>query len=152
MEPQAAAQRRFVMKQAADLYLRMTVALSDMFEGNLVNGVVFLAIARANVQHLRRGPDAEEFDEDGVYPDELRRPVSVLSVANFLGLSYETTRRHVALLVEEGLCVKVGRRGVVAPAAVMRRSQVGRLSEVSDKGVKALLRGLKEIPELLDEG
>ena len=41
---------------------------------------------------------------------------------------------------------------MVAPAEVMRRAHVGRLSEVSDKGVKALLRGLKEIPELLDEG
>lgn len=152
MEPQAAAQRRFVMKQAADLFLRMTVALSDMFDGNLVTGVVFLAIARANVQHLRRGPDADEFDDDGIYPDELRRPVSVLSVANFLGLSYETTRRHVAQLVEMELCVKVGRKGVVAPAAVIRRPQVSRLSEVSDKGVRTLLRGLKEIPELMDEG
>lgn len=128
---------------ASDFFLRTAVALSQAFHGNLLTGVVFLAISRANVSHLPRSHYDGDHDEAGVFPDRMRRATSVLSVANSLGLSYETTRRHVAQLVEAGYCVRAGGKGVVAPAAAIRRPEVDELVAQTYIGARALVRTLR---------
>lgn len=84
-----------------------------------MKGIVFVAIASANIEIVRRmDMSAETFTtSSGIPPDTMRQPVSVYALSKSLGLPYETTRRYVASLIEEGLCVRVGQRGgVIVPA------------------------------------
>jgi DeoR/GlpR family transcriptional regulator of sugar metabolism len=55
---------------------------------------------------------------EGTPPDEMRQPVSVYALAKSLSMPYETTRRYVARLVEEGLCIKVV-GGILVPGSVL---------------------------------
>lgn len=125
---------------AADLFLRMTSGLLEVFDGDVLNGVVFLAIARANVHHLSAWSSADCRSEDGVFPDTERRPISVLRIADSLGLSYETVRRRVNQLVADGFCRRVGRNGVVISADIVRRIEFMPLAAESRTAVRALVR------------
>ena len=127
------------MQMAADLFLRMTSGLLDVF-GDVLNGVVFLAIARANVHHLPAWAKMDGTSEDGVFQDSERRPISVLRIADSLGLSYETVRRRVNQLVADGYCHRVGRNGVVVSADIVRRSEFKPLAAESRTAVRALVR------------
>lgn len=151
-EPEEIAGRRYVAKASLDQFLRLAAVLSEVFDGNVLAGVVFLTVARAGVQHLPLTPGPNGPGPDGVYPDEMRRPVSVMSVANFLGLSYETTRRHVSLLIERGYCVRVGARGVMAPSSVIRGPMMERLEVTSYTATHQLLRALRRGPDDLFPG
>jgi hypothetical protein len=135
--------QRYVMRLGMDMFLRTAAAYSDLFDGNLMTGLVFMAISQASVQHLNKptqiNPDAVE----GIFPDELRRPVSVLGVSQFLGLPYETTRRYVNLLVDSGYVIKVGAKGVMTPAEVMRRPEIDRLVSANYLNTRLFLRGLQ---------
>ncbi len=147
MESGAIARSRYVTKASLDHFLRSGAAVSEVFEGNMLAGVVFLTIMRAGVQHLNLNPGPGGPGEDGVYDDAMRRPVSVMSVANFLGLSYETTRRHVSVLIERGYCVRVGARGVMVPASVVRGPLLERLEEASYSATTQFLRTLRRGPD-----
>lgn len=137
------ALQRYVMRLGVDQFLRMALSFSDLFDGNLLTGLVFLAITQASVQHLNNPPQLNPDAQDGVFPDHLRRPVSVLGIAQFLGLPYETTRRHVMQLVERGYVTKMGSRGVVVPDEVMRRPDIDRLVAANFASVRTLVKGLQ---------
>ena len=149
MESGEIARRRYVTKASLDHFLRTGAAVSEVFDGNMLAGVVFLTIMRAGVQHLNLNPGPGGPGPDGIYDDKLRRPVSVMSVANFLGLSYETTRRHVSVLIDRGYCVRVGARGVMVPASVVRGPLLERLEEASYSASIQFLRTLRRGPEEL---
>jgi DNA-binding Lrp family transcriptional regulator len=82
------------------------------------------SIMAGNIGHFDQDPrNAGQFTAlEDVPPDNVRRPISVLAVANGLGIPYETVRRHVSRLVKAGRCVRV-KGGVLAPAAGMRRPE-----------------------------
>jgi len=128
------------LQMAADLFLRMTSSLLDVFDGDVLNGVVFLAIARANVHHLPAWVSADGAGADGIAPDSVRRPISVLRIADSMGLSYETVRRRVNQLVADGYCCRIGRNGVVVSADVVRRVEFIPLATESGTAVRALVR------------
>jgi len=128
------------MQLAADLFLRMMSGLLDVFGGDVLNGVVFLAILRANVHHLPAWALSEYTAADGVFLDSERRPISVLRIADSLGLSYETVRRQVNQLVADGYCVRVGRNGVVVSAEILRRADFLALGAECRTAVRALVR------------
>lgn len=94
--------------------------LSQSAGGNLLGGLLFAAIVQANVSQISANPALSRryggFDLPP--PDELRRPVSVYSLAQSLRLPYETARRNILLLMEAGL-VRRERKGVMAPSAVL---------------------------------
>lgn len=100
-------------------FLELVALISEMMPGDLMKGIVFTAIASANMEIVRRmDMSTETFaSSSGVPPDTMRQPVSVYALSKSLGLPYETTRRYVASLIEDGLCVRVGKRGgVIVPA------------------------------------
>lgn len=107
----------------------------DYIDHDLLKGIVHSAIWTANIKHVTNA----SIPISGVLPDEMRRPVSVMAVANSLRLPYETTRRYAAALVKEGICVRVGRQGIVVPASVHERS------------TDATVRGYGIVQELLTE-
>lgn len=92
--------------------------LRDFFDGDLTTGLVFTAIRAANVKHITNIAPGANRD---ILPDSDRRPVSMMAISNSMKLPYETIRRHTAKLMKQGKCVRVGRKGLVAPAAAFRR-------------------------------
>lgn len=111
---------RLSVRLATEYFLRSMQLLVDYVDGDLVTALVFLAIISANVSHLNAdGPDgAPHADTDDVPPDAVRKPVSVLALAGSLNLPYETTRRHVAKLLQSGQCERVT-GGLIVPARVL---------------------------------
>lgn len=71
------------------------------------------------------------------------RATSVRSIALTLKLSAETVRRHVAELVEEGLCVRTP-MGVAIPEDAFERLGLQRLLAENAANVQRLLAGLSE--------
>lgn len=136
------ALQRYVMRLGMDMFLRTAMSFSELFDGNLMTGLIFLATCQASVQHLNNPVQLNPSAREGVFPDDLRRPVSVLGVAQFLGLPYETTRRHMNQLLESGYVVKVGAKGVVVPADVMRRPEIDRMVAANFSSTRTFLKGL----------
>ncbi|MGQ0582306.1 MAG: hypothetical protein ACT4O6_10250 [Reyranella sp.] len=91
---------------------------ADFWKGDLLRGLVYMAIWTANVKHITNTAPAETRT---VLPDEQRRPVSALAISNSLRLPYETVRRHANGLLKDGICLRVGRGGLVVPASTHRK-------------------------------
>jgi hypothetical protein len=92
--------------------------LRDFFDGDLMTGLVFTAIRAANVKHITNTAPGANRD---ILPDSDRRPVSMMAISNSMMFPYETIRRHSAKLMKQGKCVRVGRNGLVVPAAAYRK-------------------------------
>lgn len=104
---------RLVNRAVGDYALRVMEEVVGL-TGHPVRGVMLLAVARASGAHL----DIALFDDDAPLPDAQRRPVRAASVARSMGLPPETTRRHLAALVEQGVLRKVGRGYVISAAGM----------------------------------
>jgi hypothetical protein len=103
-------------------FVQMVKLLSEVADGDIIKGILFVSIIHANTEILRRmDASSHAFATTGdVAPDEMRQPVSVYALAKGLGMPYETTRRYVARLIDEGLCVKVGGKGgIIVPGSVL---------------------------------
>ena len=107
---------RVAARISADYLLRALGLIGNVAGGDVFARLVTQAIVQINVAHLAR---------DGVWrylviaeppPDTARRPATVAAISSSLGIPYETTRRQVAKMVEQGHCVRV-RGGVIVPTA-----------------------------------
>jgi hypothetical protein len=109
---------RTASRISADYTIRFLALLRELGPGDLLDTLVSLALIQANVGHIDSVGPAEQagLREDGSVPDNLRRPVSVLALADALGLPYETTRRRTVNLTDAGYCIRVP-GGVMVPVA-----------------------------------
>jgi len=108
----------------------------------MLGGIIVLSILAANAAHLEQGGAGADYAAAGAAPpDELRRPVSVLSIAHALGLPFETTRRHVNRLIKEGKCVRMP-KGVIVPQAFVMTRAAEHLSRENAKNLRRLIRDL----------
>lgn len=132
------ASTRFFLK-SVDILAR---AVSD---GDILRGVIFLAIVDANTRHLRPAdPVARSYaGTSNSVPDGMRRPVSVHALALDLALPYETTRRHVNALIDQGLCQRV-EAGILAPAEVLDRDAMVATHRKNIENLRALFRDLRD--------
>ncbi|HEY3950267.1 hypothetical protein [Phenylobacterium sp.] len=147
-QPSPEDKTRLASRLAADYLLRSLKMIGELAEGELLTGLVNLALVQANVSHLDRV--ASGFDGvDTPPPDEVRRPVSILALSASLGLPYETTRRHVAKMVATGQCVKV-KGGVVVPTAVIDDGRRTEMLEVNLMNLRRLFRNLRAAGVNLD--
>lgn len=64
----------------ADYVLRCVGLLSDVFGGDIISGLVFLAAVQASTQHLRNSSAQDDCEEE-FFPDEVRRPASLSAIA-----------------------------------------------------------------------
>ncbi len=97
---------------ATGLLLTGVRSMRGFWGGDLMRGLVYTAIWTANVKHVTNTALA---GIRAVLPDSQRQPVSVLAISRSLRLPYETVRRHADALVQEGICVRVGRHGLLVP-------------------------------------
>ncbi|WP_422002080.1 hypothetical protein [Reyranella sp.] len=99
-------------------------AMRTYWRGAMTKGLVYTAIWTANVKHVTNTATA---GTRGLLQDKSRLPVNVMAIAQSLRLPYETVRRHAQALLKEGLCVRVGKGGLIVPAATHRRLAEGSL-------------------------
>lgn len=122
-QPTDLAVRNFVFSQNIDFLLKSLNTISKIFGGDSTTMVVFWTMARASVSHVNSRNKLSPEAVDGVFPDHLRRPVAVLSISNYLGLPYETTRRHVMKLVELGFVRRIGSREFLISRDILTRPE-----------------------------
>lgn len=130
---------RAAARHSADYVLRSLNLLGQLSGGHLLTGLVSLALTQANVAHLMTKGGYTEIDD--IPPDAERRPVSVLSLAASLGLPYETTRRHVEILIRGGHCVRV-KGGVITPASALDTALHREFLAANLANLRRLYRGL----------
>lgn len=105
-----------VARVALDFAIR---CLEDIvaFSGGLVPGLLRVAIAHANTRHLL--DDAEtslrHAHEDRPLPDAARRAIGLRALARDTALPFETTRRHVAAMLDADALMRAD-GGVILPA------------------------------------
>ena len=116
---------RLVSRICNEFFLDSAISCSEFFKGELLTGLVFLAILRENVRQIDHGsPEAKIYGGlDSPPMDEVREPVTIYVIAKVLGLTYETARRHVKRLVDDGYCVRL-ERGLVIPAEVLVKPEM----------------------------
>lgn len=137
---------RLALRASTRFFLRSVELLTRAVgEGDILRGVIFLAIVDANTRHLRPSdPVARSLSgsKDRV-PDDLRRPVSVHSLSLELALPYETTRRHVNGLIEKKLCERI-EAGIVVRAEVLDREGMVASHRRNFDNLRALFRDLRD--------
>jgi DNA-binding Lrp family transcriptional regulator len=115
-----AAIGRIVMRISSAYALRAFQQAIDAF-GDIRAGMLVQMINAANVGGLVRTEEGRRAaGPDGTFPDEARKPISIARLADAAGLPFETTRRIVHHLVDQGVCIRV-EGGVVVPRALLER-------------------------------
>ena len=131
------AEARAVARISSDYLLRTVQLLMEAHGGNLLDALIFQAVCQANVAHLGdailRSPDPP--------PDDQRRAVSILAIANGLGLPFETTRRHVNRMIADGRCRRAS-GGIIVPAQALASQQA---TAAAQKNLANLKRCLREL-------
>ena len=86
-----------------DYFVESAIMMADLFQGDYLQSVIYLAITRENLKALEQLQQLtrEALTPDPPSPEGRVKPVSVYSISKILGLSYETTRRHIARLIAE---------------------------------------------------
>jgi hypothetical protein len=133
---------RVAARLGGEYVLRSLRMLGELSSGQMLTGLISLAIVQANVAHLDGRDRAEPYRHlDDLPPDDQRRPVTVLSIATGLGLPYETTRRHVEKMVKAGQVVRV-KGGVITPVSALDTPLHRKLLVEHLVSVRRLVRGL----------
>jgi DNA-binding Lrp family transcriptional regulator len=121
--PADAAVARLVTRLSTEYLLRALHLLIDTC-GEIRAGLLVQAINIANVGYTdaQAGLTRHAVIANGVFPDEMRRPVSVARLADSAGLPFENVRRVVQQLIGAGLCKRVP-GGVIVPRATIERPE-----------------------------
>lgn len=134
--------RRVVCRLGVDYQLAVARLLVAALNLDMMSILTLLAIIRANMREVARNPEAIRpyAGLDVVPPDQMRRPVSVYAIAKELRAAYETVRRHVTRLKDEGFC-EISERGVIVPQRVLAQAA---WMEVTEENWRAANRLVKE--------
>jgi hypothetical protein len=116
---------RLVSRVTADFFLRYADLMAQRFDGSFQRGIIFLAVVQANIAHIGHlSEDSLRYASlDSPPPDSVRRPAPINAIANSLSLPYETVRRHIHGLIEDGYCVKVRGKGVIVPSRILESEE-----------------------------
>lgn len=120
---------RRIARATNSFHLRTAELLADAADGDLVRGIIFLGVIQANIQTLNSDLNLSlRYGGVGdIPPDELRRPISVYALAQSLDLPYETTRRYVQKLIEDGRCAREPAGIVVSQSVLSQPAMVAAL-------------------------
>jgi hypothetical protein len=128
--------------------LRYIVNLTEIFDNDIVLAIICLTIGSANVAHIDQSR-LSDVSIDDITPDDMRRPVSILAVAQSLKLPYETTRRYVRKLQAMGIC-EAKKGGVIIPYRMLKGEQSKQVMVNNANNFRRLVRDLKKLGVQLD--
>lgn len=110
----------WIVSRAALSYLLRYLESAERVAGSLLDGAIFMAVFNHNVAGYvarARAPGAPAMGAD-ILDDDLRDRIPAFAVARAMGLSAETVRRRISILLARGLLVRDD-RGVYVPGAVL---------------------------------
>ncbi|MDO9338707.1 MAG: DeoR family transcriptional regulator [Caulobacter sp.] len=136
-------QKRLVARLGARWFLQGLTLVKTFGGGDILDGLILLAVTDANTRHLN-GPDGRYQSSSDIPPNDARRPVSVYVVARELGVSYETARRHVQRLIKAGKIERV-EDGVVVPDAVFAEYEIQGLTAKNYSNTRRFLDQLRDV-------
>lgn len=139
----SADNRRAVVRVGTRWFLDGLANVRAFGGGDILDGLIMLAITDANTRHLN-SDDGRYGGARDVPPDAVRRPVSVYVVARELGMSYETTRRHVQRLIKAGQ-VERHEAGVVVPERVFSSPETLLLTSRTYTTTRKLVEAMREL-------
>lgn len=134
---------RHISRLSADYLLRAIAELAGVFDGDILLGVIFLALSRSSIEYQGPGLRNPNAQADGLVPDTARRPISTLALANSMGMPRETVRRHVNRLVELGYCERDADRRLMVTEAVMRRPEMVGMIRANRRHLERVLSPLR---------
>ncbi|HEX4301938.1 MAG TPA: hypothetical protein VHZ78_04055 [Rhizomicrobium sp.] len=136
---------RAILRVGNEFFLRSIDGIVQAQSGDLIAALIFTALWIGNVRHITHSAANIKFGGiDTIPPDDLRRPVSVQTLSNNLQIPYETVRRYVQAMIRDNVCVRVGKRGVIVPAAVHNQPMRKRLFRDSFPSLLRFLTDLKQ--------
>lgn len=124
-----ADRENYLLAQSIDHFLSTAALMARAFDNDHTTMIVFMTILRASVSHLNKDRGVRPEAVSGVFPDTLRRPVSIMAISDLTGFPYETTRRHVLKLVESGHCSRLGSREFIVSEDVLRGGAFKRMAK-----------------------
>jgi hypothetical protein len=112
---------RAILRVGNEFFLRTLDSMALLAGDDLIKALVYTAMWTANVRHITHSVATnQQFSGfDMIPPDEMRRPVSVMALSNALRIPYETVRRYVHTMLNEGRCTRIDRKGFIVPAAAI---------------------------------
>jgi hypothetical protein len=141
--PQAPANVRAVVRVGTEFFTRSIDSLAKFIGDDLIKALVYNAVWTANVKHITTSAANTEFGGmDALPPDDQRRPVSVLAVANSLRIPYETVRRTAQAMIKSGVCERVGNKGLIVPSRIHDQQNA---REAVRSSLPSLLRFLADL-------
>ena len=142
VEPADAAVARIVTRFSSQYVLRAFQLLIDAF-GDIRAGLLVQAINTANIAAIVHTDEGRRTaGPTGTFPDEARRPISIARLADSAGLPFESTRRIVQRLIDEGDCRRV-EGGVIVPRAAVERPSVVRAATANVGYVRRFMHDLQ---------
>lgn len=109
---------RLLARLLAEMHATASASSIRAFDGDVNRAILFMAIARESgiLSGLSGGHAVPEGRGQG-------RAISINALAASMSRPFETVRRHVNALIDDGLCVRTS-AGVMVPAAVHSRPDV----------------------------
>ena len=121
--------------------LRALQLLIDAY-GDIRAGLVVHAINIANLAHIDpQAPETLQAAPSGVFPDEMRRPITIARLAGSYGLPFESVRRAVRQLISIGACARV-QGGVIVPRSALERPENVRAVVANVANLRKFMRDL----------
>lgn len=153
-DKRSADRRRQVQRFSTAFFLMCIDSLLAATRRDLLGAVIVVAIIDANSRDLdaQGGAGGLYASMDSPPPDSVRKPVSAYAIAKRLALPYETVRRHVKALTDEGVCRRVGEEGVIVPTAYMSASPMMRAVEAIGRHTRDFLVALHRTGLLAELG
>jgi biotin operon repressor len=110
-----------------------------------IDALILSTVAVANVAHLNadKGLSQAYAGIETPEPQEIKRPISRNAVALSLGLSYETARRRIQKLLNEGALIEVD-AGLLGANEVANPDMVKAMAEQNAVLLRRLVRQLRE--------
>lgn len=104
-----ASQLRIISRASMDYVVSMYSAILRGSRHDPIDALLLSTVAVANVAHLNSDKELSQAYAglDQPEPMEIKRPISRNAVALSLGLSYETARRRIQRLLDEGALIEV---------------------------------------------
>ncbi len=134
---------RFLNRLGTDLFLRIGVSLAEVFDGDLLSGLIWVTTSHLNVRHLNQPRILNPLAEEGLFPNNLRIAAPAYAISKFLGLPRETVRRHLHRLVSREFCTLTEGGGFLVTREILLRPELVKLARMVESEVGALVGDLK---------
>jgi hypothetical protein len=137
---------RLLARISVDFFLESAIMMSDLFDGDFLRSIIFLAITRENLRALSYYQDLARYRAAGAgEPEQLPPlPASIYSISKILGLNYETTRRHIGHLIRAGYCTQSA-AGIVVTEEALNRPEFLRANARNVQNFRDFSRNMREL-------